>query len=871
MPIQKFLKYLFLVFLTGALVCSFSDGFSQTRKKKRTVTDSLRASIMRRDSMMRTLKSSDTSLNMLLKKVEYYSNSFNEISVTLSHGFDTVAISQQLPSFKKRVTLVKGMIDKDKSNTLRYLYAIRDILTRSEDQLREWQDDLADINSKLVQMRGALGEIKKDTTFNTAPADSALQQTAQQPIRVVLSKHRKLDSLNKVSLLKIGLLQNRLADVYINILDEKDQVNVKIRNFSEQALSSGSGYIWAMTPTPGTTFASAIEDTFNMNFKLLKFMVNRATLIHFVGLFIFGMFLIWIHTNRHKILNKRNDPEKILEQTSYVGYHPILSSVLICSIIQPYFYDHPPAVFLEAIFLVTLTAILLLVKKTYPEALFKFLHPIFWITVVYAISNLFVEISNVDRVVILILSAVAVVISYRFLQSKKEDENFPPFWRVFLKIYIVLQAASFVCNVMGRFVLAKIIGITGTFNLWLGLGLYLFVQILMQSLFLQLEANKSDSGFSSYLDFKLLQRKFRNVLNTIAVIMWIIMLAQNLSIEDLMYDGIGDFLQKSHNLGGTLFTFGSIIIFVVVIWLSSVIAKIINYFYDFAGQHTGTQPQKRKNKTSMLLVRISVFAIGFFIAVAASGVPMDKITIIISAFGVGIGFGLQNIVNNLVSGLILAFEKPVEIGDVIEVSGKSGTIKEIGIRSSKLLTGDGAEVIIPNGDLISQHVINWTLSNSNRRVELIIGVAYGSDVERVKEILKKLLTGRDDIMLDPPPVVLLHNLNASSVDFRMLFWAADIAVWQELKSRILAEVYTTFAAQGISLPFPQQDVHLYWDKDTELPLPHPEPALTAATLTPAPVNPEPVLAANKTEAKEANLRESEVKTTTGKTDESPDL
>lgn len=862
---QKYLKYLFLVLLTGTLVCTFTDGFGQ-RKHKRTVSDSLRASIMRRDSMMRTLKSSDTSLNMLLKKVEYYSNSFNEISVTLSHGFDTVEISTQLPGFKKRVALVRGMIDKDKSNTLRYLYAIRDILTRSEDQLREWQDDLAETNSKLVQMRSALGEIKKDTTFNTAPADSALQQTAQQPIKVVLSKHRKLDSLNKVALLKIGLLQNRLADVYINTLDEKDQVNAKIRNFSEEALSAGSGYIWAMTPTPGTTFKSALDDTFNMNFKLLKFMVNRATLIHFIGLFIFSLFLIWVHTNRKKILHKRSEPQKILQQTNYVGRHPILSAVLVCTIVQPYFYDHPPAVFLEAIFLVSLTATLLLVKNTYPEPLFKFLKSIFWITVIYAISNLFVEVSNVDRVAVLILSAIGTVISYRFLISHKEVDNFPPFWRMFLKVYIVLQAISFVCNVMGRFVLAKIIGITGTFNLWLGLGLYLFVQILMQSLFLQLEANKSDAGLSSYLDFKLLQRKFRNVLNTVAVIMWIIMLAQNLSIEDLMYDGISDFLQKSHSLGGTLFTFGSIIIFVVVIWLSSVTARVINYFYDFASQHKTEQPQARKTKTSMLLVKISVFAIGFFIAVAASGVPMDKITIIISAFGVGIGFGLQNIVNNLVSGLILAFEKPVEIGDIIEVAGKSGTIKEIGIRSSKIATGDGAEIIIPNGDLISQHVINWTLSNNNRRVELVIGVAYGSDIEKVKGLLKHLLENRNDIMIDPAPVVLLHNLNTSTVDFRLLFWAADIAIWQELKSRILAEVYNTFAKEGIEIPYPQQDVHLHWDKDTELLLP--SPVLTPTTS--APVNTEPALAANKAEATETSLRESEDKTTTGKTDEHPD-
>ena len=161
---------------------------------------------------------------------------------------------------------------------------------------------------------------------------------------------------------------------------------------------------------------------------------------------------------------------------------------------------------------------------------------------------------------------------------------------------------------------------------------------------------------------------------------------------------------------------------------------------------------KKKNRTSALIIRMACFFIGFLLAVAASDFPLEKLTIIISAFGVGIGFGLQNIVNNLVSGLILAFEKPIQIGDIIEVDGASGTMKEIGIRSSKILTGDGSEVIIPNGDLISHQVVNWTLSNSNRQIELMINTAYGADIEKVKDLLKNLLTNRDDIMTNPGPV-----------------------------------------------------------------------------------------------------------------------
>lgn len=305
------------------------------------------------------------------------------------------------------------------------------------------------------------------------------------------------------------------------------------------------------------------------------------------------------------------------------------------------------------------------------------------------------------------------------------------------------------------------------------------------------------------------------MLSILATLLWLVMLTQNLNVEDTVFDYLGDFLTKNRSIGGTntQFTFQSVIIFVAVIWLSSIASKIISYLYDIAAKHANDiDVAKKKNRTSTLLIRIGVIALGFFLAVAASGVPIDKITIIISAFGIGIGFGLQNIVNNLVSGLILAFEKPIQVGDIIEVDSRSGTIMDIGIRASKIATADGAEVIIPNGDLISHHVINWTLSNNNRRVELIIGVAYGSNIEQVKAILLNLLTNHDDIMSQPSPSVFLHNLNESSVDFRVFFWAADINTWLGLKSRVLADIYDAFNREGIEIPFRQQDVRVIWPK-----------------------------------------------------------
>lgn len=794
--------------------------YAQTKSKRSiTVRDSLRKTILKRDSLMRTFKRSDTSINSFLQKVEYYNTNFNQIKNNFIRGVDTTEISQQLPRFEKRLVTIKKLIDNDKSSTLRYLYTIRDLLTRSDDQLDEWQEKLSEMNSKLIQSQKELQLMQKDSMLKVIPGDSILRSTFIAKKVSIDKKWHQLDAQNKNLLLRVGLLQNRVAAVYIAILDDKDQIDLNIHNFGIRALSCENNYIWAMVPTPGSTFSSALDATIAMNTKLLSYMVSRDTIIHLCSVLLFILFFIWIFFNRRKVLSVKDLPRDILDQTTYTASYPLAAAILITTVIAPNFYDHPPVVFLESIFVVMMLTVLYLVKQTDKTQIFSFLHPMFWLTLVYSASNLFIEVSNVDRVTVLILAALSAYVAFRFLKKVKDAaDQYLPYTRNILRVFIGLQIASIVCNIFGRFSMAKIIGIIAVYNLWLALGLYLMVQILMESLFLQLEANKSNDGISSYIDFKILQKKLRSILNVIAVAIWLIMLTQNLSIEDLVFEYAKDFLTQSHQIGntGTALTIGSVIIFIAVIWLSSVLAKVISYLYDFADQHRNQPLFKRKTRTSILIIKIGIFATGFIIAVAASGFPMDKITIIISAFGIGIGFGLQNIVNNLVSGLILAFEKPVQVGDLIEVDNRSGRITDIGIRSSRISTSDGAEVIIPNGDLIARHVINWTLSNDNRRVELIIGVAYGSDIAQVKGILSNILCNRDDIMTDPQPLVFVHNLSENSVDFRMLFWAADIGFWLQLKSKVLTDIYNALNEAGIAIPFPQKDVYLHLPDEQEL-------------------------------------------------------
>jgi small-conductance mechanosensitive channel len=186
---------------------------------------------------------------------------------------------------------------------------------------------------------------------------------------------------------------------------------------------------------------------------------------------------------------------------------------------------------------------------------------------------------------------------------------------------------------------------------------------------------------------------------------------------------------------------------------------------------------------------------------------MDRLAIILGALSVGIGFGLQALVNNLVSGLILAFEKPINVGDVVEFGGQSGTMKSIGFRSSIITTWDGADVIIPNGNLLSEQMINWTKGNTNRRVEILTELPYGTNIEKTKKLVLDLLAADKRIMINPPPLVLVKDFNSSSIDIRILFWIEHYATWIQIKSDIIESIDEAFKKEGIQTSLPQEDLN----------------------------------------------------------------
>ncbi len=272
------------------------------------------------------------------------------------------------------------------------------------------------------------------------------------------------------------------------------------------------------------------------------------------------------------------------------------------------------------------------------------------------------------------------------------------------------------------------------------------------------------------------------------------------------YKALDEFLFDTREIGSIELRLGDIGIFILIILFIIGINTFVKIIFDEENYRKYESIRGLPAAISMTL-RIIFVTAGLFFAFSAAGFDMQNLSIILGALGVGIGFGLQNVVNDYISGLILIYERPVQQGDTVEVDNLFGEVVSIGIRSSNVRTFDGAEVIIPNANMTNNKLINWTLSDKHRRLDIKIGVSYGSDPNQVIGILRDVAEQHPQVVNMPPPTVLFDEFGDSSINFRLLCWVLFTDGIQT-KSDIGVAVFEAFANAGVEIPFPQVDLHV---------------------------------------------------------------
>ena len=209
-----------------------------------------------------------------------------------------------------------------------------------------------------------------------------------------------------------------------------------------------------------------------------------------------------------------------------------------------------------------------------------------------------------------------------------------------------------------------------------------------------------------------------------------------------------------------------------------------------------------------VLLRYSLIFVGTLVVLQASGINISSLTIVISALGVGAGLGLQNIVKDVSSGLVLVFERPVQVGEFVQIAEQAGTVERIGARSSEIRTVDQVSIIVPNSHFLEQEVVNWSHRNPISRIRIPVGVSYKADPEEVRNVLVRTANTHEDVLVTPPPQVLFCCLGDSAFEFELLVWVAQPNRQFIIKSDLLFMLTKAFRQNGIEIPYPQRDVHI---------------------------------------------------------------
>ena len=271
-----------------------------------------------------------------------------------------------------------------------------------------------------------------------------------------------------------------------------------------------------------------------------------------------------------------------------------------------------------------------------------------------------------------------------------------------------------------------------------------------------------------------------------------------LDTESLTF-GIGEYSTSLYKV------LRALLLVAIIFWSTAIIIETIEIRIN--------KIRRIRAATRTLLIKIFhiiAYIIAFLLTLDFIGIDLTTLTVFSGAVGIGLGFGLQKIASNFISGLILLLEKSVEQGDLIELSdGTFGFVRKSGARAMLIETFDTKEILVPNEDFITNRVVNWTLSNTKGRVEISLGVSYNSDLKKTKEILLQATAEHPSCIKDPEPVCYLRNFGDSSVDFTLFFWVDDVTQgrWGP-KSEVMFSIWHKFKEHGIEIPFPQRDLHL---------------------------------------------------------------
>ncbi|RAK66661.1 mechanosensitive ion channel family protein [Hymenobacter edaphi] len=718
------------------------------------------------------------------------------ISGGARRGADTEDLAEDLPDVEANLKTIRQNLTQYSSViNLKQVRMFQVLLTEMQAELGAWRTELSTQGQRLKRMQTQLDSLNRhgipvqaDTTTALGRSTARLQRK-QQRAAGLLARNQQ----------RVTQLQTRVSDSYIQALELQDEVREQSRRFNRRTLAPETPALWRATTTDEVQQAQAgqlVRESYASQRRLLRYYFGQNWPFAVWMVLIGATFFTWVFRNFRAVGPAAAAPDE--RPFRYLRPVPVAATLVVVFSVAPFFDLNPPAAYTDLLELLLVVSLSVLFGRSWPRRQFGY-----WLAIVALFFGLtFVYASSAPgpglRWVMLGLNLAAVLVGLGLLRELKRGPRLAAFVPPVLWLFVALNVLAALCNLTGRLSLAKVCSSAGILGVTQIISLSAFVRLLTEAFRLQMQRSRLAGGLAVRFHFQKIEQGLRTVLSVLVCGLWLMNFLTNLNVFRPIYRFLDELLTQPHHLGSITFSWANFVLFFLIIYLSVLLQRYVGYFFGETDEDFTAGPEDRRGSW-LVAIRLVLLAVGFLLAVMASGLPLDKITIVVGALGVGVGLGLQNIINNLVSGIILIFERPFQVGDYIEVTGKTGRVKDIGIRASKLISQSGSEIIVPNGDLLSGHVINWTLSNNHIRTELNLKLAPGTDLERAKQLITDEILSNASTLHKVAPEILLSGVTGQVYELKVLFWINNIRQEQALKSEILAGINRRFNQEGIKL------------------------------------------------------------------------
>ena len=739
----------------------------------------------------------------LAQRVERAYFVLSRINGTARRATNTEDLSDELPTVEDNLEIIRENLDQYGDVVdVKQLQMYRVLLADMQEKLGDWRTTLANGGKQLTAMQARL-----DTLSAQLPP-ATQRPPATTPVGRALarlqSKEDRATALLRRSRQTVTGLQTRVSDGYIQVLELQDVVREQLFRFNRSSSKAELPPLWHPSRIVADEQASAlVRQSYAAQHSLVSYYFRENWAYWLWMVVLAGGFFAWVSRNFRALrLAAAKDlaapaPLEVPEhRLHYLRPVPVAAALLVVFSLAPFFDLNAPAAYTSLLQLLLLITLTVLGWRSWPRPVFWY-----WVGIVGAFFAL--TFAYAGRAPGLgmrwaaLLNVAAMGLGWRFWRYLRAHKLLAGFVRPVALLFIGLQVLAVLANAYGRMSLAKMFTTAAIYGLTQVVALSAFVRVVTEAFYLQVRRIRLGSRLSNRFSFGKIESGLRKALTVVVGVLWLMLFFSNLNLYTLFYRLIEHTLTAPHQLGSTTFMLGNILLFVGIIFLTIQLQKYAGYFFGEADDDFNTDTDRKGSW--MVAIRLGILAVGLFLATLASGLPVDKIAIVLGALGVGIGLGLQNIINNLVSGVILIFERPFQVGDYIEVNGKTGRVKDIGIRSSKLISQAGSEIILPNGDLLSGHVINWTLSNNHIRSELALSLGPDADLDKARQLITEEVLNNPNTLHRVAPEILLNSVNTAGYELKVLFWINNIRQEQALKSELLASIYQHLTEAGITM------------------------------------------------------------------------